>query len=117
MPVSVLVFQTLLPAEFGGVILRGIALFQATELWRVPLIAYLVSYSKILAILCASTDSAIQAFIHITVPFIRPISTVISAITETLLRDATAIGAHEEGTIAQASWKERDIAHHCHKSL
>lgn len=79
--------------------------------WSVysPLVTYLVSHWKILAILCAPTDSAVQAFIHITVPLIRPVSTIISTITEISLRDAASIGAHEEGAIAQASWKEQDM--------
>lgn len=79
--------------------------------WSVtsPLVTYLVSHRKILAVLCAPTDSAIQAFIHITVPLIWPVSTIISPITEIPLRDAAPIGAHEEGAIAQASWKEQDM--------
>lgn len=67
------------------------------------LLTYLVSHWKILAILCAPTDTAVQAFIHITVPLIRPVSTIISAIAEIPLRDAASVGAHEEGAVAQAS--------------
>ncbi len=74
-----------------------------------PLVTYLVSYRKILAVLCAPTDSAVQAFIHITVPLIWPVPAIISPIAEIPFRDAAPIGAHEEGAIAQASWKEQDM--------
>lgn len=70
-----------------------------------PLVTYLVSHRKILAVLCAPTDSAVQAFVHITVPLIWPVSAIIPPITESPLRDAASIGAHEEGAVAQASWK------------
>lgn len=66
-----------------------------------------------MAILSAPADSAVQTFIYVTVPFIRVVSTIISAITEAPLRDAAAVGAHEEGTVTQASWEMQDMAHYC----
>lgn len=82
--------------------------------WTVtsPPVTYLVSNRKILAILCAATDFAVQAFIHITIPFIRTVSTIIPAITQGPLWDAATIGAHEEGAIAQASWKRKKKTRH-----
>lgn len=78
--------------------------------WTVtrPMVTYLVSHRKILAVLCAPTNPTIQAFIHITVPLIWPVATIISPITEITLRNTASIGAHEEGAIAQASWKEQE---------
>lgn len=67
------------------------------------MVTYLVSHRKILAVLCAPTNPTIQAFIHITVPLIWPVATIISPITEITLRNTASIGAHEEGAIAQAS--------------
>lgn len=68
-----------------------------------PLPTYLISHRKILAVLCAPTDSAVQALVHITVPLIRAVSTIIPPIAEIPLGDAAAVGAHEEGAVAQAS--------------
>lgn len=68
-----------------------------------PLRTYLVPYRKVLAILSAAADSAIQTFVNVTVPFIRVVSTIISAFAEAPFWDAAAIGTHEEGTVAQAS--------------
>lgn len=70
---------------------------------RTPLLTYLVSHRKVLAILGAPADSAVQTLVHVAVPFIRAVSTVISAVAEAPLRDAAAVGAHEEGAVAQAS--------------
>lgn len=56
-----------------------------------------------MAVLRAPADSAVQTFVYVTVPFIRAVSAIIPAVAEAPLRDAAAVGAHEEGTVAQAS--------------
>lgn len=86
------------------------------EVVESPLLTYLVPHRKVLAILSAPADSAIQTLVHVTIPFIRAVSAIISAVAEAPLRDAAAVGAHEEGAVAQASWKMQDTAHHCPNS-
>lgn len=82
---------------------------QTTELW---VSHYLVAYRKILAVLSAPTDPAVQAFVHIAVLLIWLVSAVILPVAQIPLRNAAAIGAHEEGAVAQASWKR--VRHDCH---
>lgn len=77
-----------------------------------PLLTYLVSHRKVLAILSAPADSAIQTLVDVTIPLIRSVPAVVSAVAEAPLRDAAAVGAHEEGAVAQASWKTQDPARH-----
>lgn len=77
-----------------------------------PLLTYLVSHRKVLAILSAPADSAIQTLVHVTVLLIRAVSAVVSAVAEAPLGDAAAVGAHEEGAVAQASWKTQGKARH-----
>lgn len=73
------------------------------------LINYLITHSQILAVLRAPTDSAVQTFVHVAVPLVWLVSTIIFPITQVPFRDASPIGAHEEGAIAQASWKEQKM--------
>lgn len=82
--------------------------FQDSEPWLSPLVTYLVSNRQILAVLCAPTNPTIQAFVDITVPLIWLVATIIFPITEIPLRNTASIGAHEEGAIAQASWKQQE---------
>lgn len=74
------------------------------------LVTYFVAHSEILTILCAPADSTVQTLVHIAVPLIWPISTIIFAIAQIPLGNAASIGAHEEGAVAQASWTEGKMA-------
>lgn len=67
---------------------------------------HLVAHRKILAVLRAPADSSIQAFVDVAVPLIRVVATVVPAVAEAPLGDAAAVGAHEEGAVAQAPWRE-----------
>lgn len=68
--------------------------------------AHLVAHRKILAVLRAPADSAVQALVDIAVPLVRAVATVVPAVAEAPLGDAAAVRAHEEGAVAQASWRE-----------
>lgn len=74
-----------------------------------PLDTYLIAYRKVLAVLRTPADSAVQAFVHIAVPLVRSVPAVVFAIAKVPLRNAASVGTHEEGAIAQASWKEQDM--------
>lgn len=68
--------------------------------------AHLVAHRKILAVLRAPADSAVQALVDVAVPLVRAVAAVVAAVAEAPLGDAAAVGAHEEGAVAQASWRE-----------
>ena len=55
------------------------------------MVTYLVSHSKILAILRAAADSAIQALVHVAVLLVGLVSTIVSPIAEITLRNAASI--------------------------
>lgn len=74
-----------------------------------PLDTYLIAYRKVLAVLRTPADSAVQTFVHIAVPLVRSVPAVVFAIAKVPLRNAASVGTHEEGAIAQASWKEQDM--------
>lgn len=74
------------------------------------LVTYFVAHSEILAILCAPADSTVQTLVHVAVPLIWPVSTIIFAIAQIPLGNAAPVGAHEEGAVAQASWTEEKMA-------
>lgn len=67
---------------------------------------HLVPHWKILAVLRAPADSAVQALVDVAVPLVRAVAAVIPAVAEAPLGDAAAVGAHEEGAVAQASWRK-----------
>lgn len=68
--------------------------------------AHLVAHRKILAVLRAPADSAVQALVDVAVPLVRAVAAVVPAVAEAPLGDAAAVGAHEEGAVAQASCRE-----------
>ena len=73
---------------------------------------YLVPHGQVLAVLRTAADTAVQALVDVAVPLVGAVAAVRAPVAKAGLRDAAAVGAHEEGAVAQTpcegNRKERD---------
>jgi len=62
---------------------------------------YLVSHRQVLTVLRAAADPSVQALVDVAVALVGAVAAVAAAVAQAALRDAAAVGAHEEGAVAQ----------------